>query len=280
MRFSKKFDEIYALKKSKIILLKHYNFYVDFCIERKDLEMLEYLCNDEIFEHLEINKRFFNLDIEITKLIFYRKNKINIDLIIRNQILEYCDLFDQFLTYNPDSLMVSKLITRSDFNKIDIGNWLKIISKFPDCFSFIEDRKLWLHSDESLYIHLFGIGYGHKIDPIFLSVQFVLDNWFYLDMDNYINGDENFFRGHNIIKILAKSPKSLLDLYSNISNKSENKRCFDDHRYYIMKIFTKMKEEDKNIFRELLKTSSLDESRKKFLSNRSYRYSSKNKNNI
>lgn len=292
LKKEKKYEEIRIIAKIENTEKIYRNFFITFALKTNDLIYLNYLFNSEKFKNLITVD--FNMDkingvirkyatIENVKIIFYPRGIISRKTMLLFHeyrfyytLLTRCDLFDQFLTYSPSIIIMSNIIRHT--STIDLNNWVKICNNYTKCFELIPDYSLIYRNIEELYLYLIAIGYGKKIDPlnnINIHIQIVLNNWYYLDMDNFFSKYEKFkskvyYLDLSIKKILSKKPKTVYDICNDIINNSTKNNCFSAHKYDIMIIFQKMSEIDKTIFRNLVNESNFRDSHKKYLINRSY----------
>lgn len=248
--------------------------FVEAAIISNDLEQLRNLSQRNITHFYEtiLNK----LNLKTSQILFYPKNKITENTIrifqnSRNFILENCDYFDQFLSYNPTKENMADIIRFS--SSVNIDNWCKICYNYSECFELINDRSLNFINSDELILHLISIGYGRKINPlIHLNTKLIFENWYYLDMDKFFSnwryfGNRTDFK---LEKIFTEKPEIVFNICSNIILNSKFKSCFSERKRALENIFSKMNEANRNIFRNLVINSNFNDSRKKYLLNRTF----------
>lgn len=248
--------------------IEHYHNFLECAIMSNDFEYLRYLSTDEKFNKAIPRLHLLpSFNLEVLKILCYPNNQITEKTIIifgryTDFLLENCDLFDQFLSYKPKIKDLSMMIRR--VRKINLDNWYKICNNYSECFNLIPNYTLSFHNINELIQPLICVGFGNKINLNNLSRELLIDNWFYLDLDNYFKTRDNF----KTFDIFPEKPEIVFNICSNIISRSNEKHCFIYHKKDLEKIFEQMSETNKTIFRNLVVGSKFSNSYKKYLLNR------------
>lgn len=257
-------EEIKMIGKIENNEVDNYHHFLKYAIVSKDFEYLKYLTGEKFIDQKIIIGFLPEFDLEIAKILLYPNDQITqkTTRTFGNFLLNNCDFFDQFLSYNPKMEYLGEMIVRA--RKINLDNWYKICNNYSECFNFIRNHTLELDNMDELIQPLICAGFGKKIKPEYLSDELVFNNWFYLDLDKYFGRKDDFY----MVNIYLKKPEIVFKICSNIISQSNNKKnCFHlDHKRDLTDIFRLMSKTNKAIFRKLIIESNFKHHKEYLLS--------------